>query len=677
MTHGYDRRPTFDHDDPDRARERPGTPGRATLTSRHVLRAPRDERGVADGADRAVDHAASGSGAALPGELRERFEASLGADLSAVRVHTGASSQAAADAVGARAYATGNDIHFAAGEYDPASSDGQFLIAHEVAHTVQQAGGVRYKLHVSQSGDAAEVEADRAAAAMVSGAPATVSAAAPAVARQPWHDPQPTPVAYDPHPGVQEMHETSMPVDDEQPIDWTGSVAATAGPEDPSPGEAAQMVAAPHVPLLPAAPGVGATKSKDVRKAEDAILAKRRTNSSALAAAHASALASWDAMAAAVDDFNVAEGDYEDGGMLGPAPKGANYDNNGGDNVAEATENQTAPGGKTTVGDLYDGGTKATGIEDQTKENAKTTEVSKALEAARVADGDVGTANRDYAGQIRAVSTATAKYNKALSKITINEEGLKEDEAKELKEKLEAQRAAAIAEVTATVATLTGMADQIIGVAADPTSLPATAGKAAVGVLMSEASGIGEQIVNNQFKAQIEQARARAQASKQTITIEKKNIANWDFVEADNELETAIEGIESKRTAVQNKLKERRDLYNVAAELAKQKAEKGGSSPEQADRIAAAIAAIPKAELVVAKLAKIASVPVPGGYSNEAGLGFAQAKAGKIAFDTSAFLRVLGMLQGYRQRFEPMKATWDARLRDLRAISMGLNVAGT
>ena len=150
-------------------------------------KAARDDNGVAAGADDAVAAAASSSGAPLPGELRERFETSLGADLSGVRVHTGAESAAAASAVGARAYATGNDIHFAAGAYDPASTTGQHLLAHEVAHTVQQQGGPavrQHKLEVSTPGDAAEVEADRAADAMVSGAPAQVGGHPPAVLRR-------------------------------------------------------------------------------------------------------------------------------------------------------------------------------------------------------------------------------------------------------------------------------------------------------------------------------------------------------------------------------------------------------------------------------------------------------------------------------------------------------------
>jgi hypothetical protein len=163
------------------------SPGKSTLTAKLYRRASRDDNGVAAGADADVERAASSSGSALPGELRERFETSLGADLSGVRVHTGAESQTAATAVGARAYAVGNDIHFGAGQYDPSSQEGLFLIAHEVAHTVQQTGSTptrQHKLAISTPGDAAEVEADRAAEAMVAGGAATVTGQAPSVLRR-------------------------------------------------------------------------------------------------------------------------------------------------------------------------------------------------------------------------------------------------------------------------------------------------------------------------------------------------------------------------------------------------------------------------------------------------------------------------------------------------------------
>jgi outer membrane protein OmpA-like peptidoglycan-associated protein len=60
--------------------------------------------------------------------------------LDGVRVHTGPAADAAARAVGARAFTVGSHLVFRRGEYQPASEAGMRLIAHEVAHTRQQAG---------------------------------------------------------------------------------------------------------------------------------------------------------------------------------------------------------------------------------------------------------------------------------------------------------------------------------------------------------------------------------------------------------------------------------------------------------------------------------------------------------------------------------------------------------
>lgn len=112
-------------------------------------------------------------GEAPPAHLQDGF-AAAGADVSGVRLHTGAESAEMAEDVSARAFAFGQDVHFGAGEYQPGTPDGDHLIAHELAHTVQQRGAPTAApqlapLDVSQPGDAAEVEADQFADAIVSG----------------------------------------------------------------------------------------------------------------------------------------------------------------------------------------------------------------------------------------------------------------------------------------------------------------------------------------------------------------------------------------------------------------------------------------------------------------------------------------------------------------------------
>src|SRR5690349_16591846 len=110
----------------------------------------------------------------LPAGMRSQFESSLGADLSGVRLHTGDDSAQAASDLGARAFTTGNDIHFGAGQFQPDDPYGLHLIAHEVAHTQQpDTGAPRLKGEGdgAAAGNADEAAADKAADAMVAGQP--------------------------------------------------------------------------------------------------------------------------------------------------------------------------------------------------------------------------------------------------------------------------------------------------------------------------------------------------------------------------------------------------------------------------------------------------------------------------------------------------------------------------
>jgi LysM repeat protein len=126
-----------------------------------------------------------GRGEALPDAQRATFERSLGRDLSAVRVHTNDAAASEANQVGARAFASGQDIVFAKGAYNPFDRRGVHLLAHEVAHTAQQQGATPADdLATTQPGDPAERDADAAATAMLGGRPASVSAQSVSIARK-------------------------------------------------------------------------------------------------------------------------------------------------------------------------------------------------------------------------------------------------------------------------------------------------------------------------------------------------------------------------------------------------------------------------------------------------------------------------------------------------------------
>lgn len=85
-----------------------------------------------DAAAAAVSH----GGTPLTAAQRAYFQPRFGHDFSAVRLHRDTGAQSAAEGIGARAYTLGNAIAFARGETDNA------LLAHELAHVVQQSGGV-------------------------------------------------------------------------------------------------------------------------------------------------------------------------------------------------------------------------------------------------------------------------------------------------------------------------------------------------------------------------------------------------------------------------------------------------------------------------------------------------------------------------------------------------------
>lgn len=133
----------------------------------HLLNLARQGEGGKASADvEAAIEAVRGGGQALDSGVRMEMEPAFGADFSGVRVHADTQADTLNRAVNARAFTTGQDIFFRDGEYSTDSSAGRELLAHELTHVVQQSGGVRAKLEISQPDDPAEQEADEVAQAV-------------------------------------------------------------------------------------------------------------------------------------------------------------------------------------------------------------------------------------------------------------------------------------------------------------------------------------------------------------------------------------------------------------------------------------------------------------------------------------------------------------------------------
>ena len=113
------------------------------------------------------------TGAPLTRTLRHELEACFGTDLRDVRLHTSSAADRIARALSADAVASGTDVWFAAGRCEPGTSRGRRLVAHEVAHVVQQ----QRRLVVDRDPYEArwEAEAEAAATAFMSGRRARIS----------------------------------------------------------------------------------------------------------------------------------------------------------------------------------------------------------------------------------------------------------------------------------------------------------------------------------------------------------------------------------------------------------------------------------------------------------------------------------------------------------------------
>ena len=107
-----------------------------------------------------------GGGQPLDSTVQSQIGGTMGQDFGDVKVHTSQESDELNQQLGAKAFTTGKDIFFREGAYQPHSSGGQELIAHELTHVVQQGTGRVSSgghMKVNEPGDTFEQEADSVA----------------------------------------------------------------------------------------------------------------------------------------------------------------------------------------------------------------------------------------------------------------------------------------------------------------------------------------------------------------------------------------------------------------------------------------------------------------------------------------------------------------------------------
>ncbi len=121
-------------------------------------------------ADPAAVREGLGAGRPLDAGMGSQFREAFGEDLSQVRIHTDRGAASAAAQLGARAFTVGEHVAFGQGEYQPGTLTGDALIAHELAHVLQQQGSgsqMSAKSQASSTAGSLEDDADLAAVTVV------------------------------------------------------------------------------------------------------------------------------------------------------------------------------------------------------------------------------------------------------------------------------------------------------------------------------------------------------------------------------------------------------------------------------------------------------------------------------------------------------------------------------
>jgi uncharacterized protein DUF4157 len=149
----------------------------------NLARKAEDTGELAPDVERTIE-TARGGGQPLDSGASGQMGDAFNADFSGVRVHTDSGADSLNQSLSAKAFTTGQDVFFRQGEYNPGSSSGRELLAHELTHVVQQNGDkiqgkykdeeapsfgssgarkLQAKFTLGQPGDIYEQEADRMA----------------------------------------------------------------------------------------------------------------------------------------------------------------------------------------------------------------------------------------------------------------------------------------------------------------------------------------------------------------------------------------------------------------------------------------------------------------------------------------------------------------------------------
>lgn len=145
-----------------------------TPASRVNVQRRASDSAVPDGIPESVHRTLSSPGRPLDAGTRDFMESRFGHDFSRVRIHADSSAGESAREVNAHAYTVGSKIVFAPGKYRPDSESGRHLLAHELAHTIQQSSVQFRAMDLAVTAPDSRFEHEAASAAVFVMQPASI-----------------------------------------------------------------------------------------------------------------------------------------------------------------------------------------------------------------------------------------------------------------------------------------------------------------------------------------------------------------------------------------------------------------------------------------------------------------------------------------------------------------------
>jgi Domain of unknown function (DUF4157) len=617
----------------------------------------------------ALTYLSNHPGEPLDPQTRATFEPHFNHHFGDVRIYSDTDAATLATNLDANAFTLGNRIVFNHDMYQPATPKGQSLLAHELAHTVQQQGteleAVTSPIGRTTPHDTLEHQAKAAATPLWNGSSGSLTTGTGAtIARdergsadaEPWVEP------LEDNP-FDKLNPDPLADIDENPVNWTRQVFASAPPDpfvlldcavEDSPPPAPRVKGQQRAPRNEHPSHHRRKVEFDFEGIQDM---SRRTYWRAFQAVTSEAQATHTGIASEVTAYNHAERDPELRSLLFMLP---NNDRQWKGDLDDLAQVQQVPGrGGVSVGSLFesDGDLQLNKHDRRAIEStAKATQSGKGGRKTERATGKTVDSDAALAGAVETIQGALAGAREKSGLLRAAGHAIEvykaNNEAADVQRDIEALK-----QEVATV-------KEIVGTIFDVATTIAHIAKGDVGDAIDKVGVIAGTLLSHMNDGRIARAEAKLEQANERAKTARGQELQERLHAAKNAVSKALSEVQTAKTGLLRTLTARRESYNALGIAAGSEID---CPTDSRHKISGMLAAIPIVETVVSRARNIAEKSVAPNYNTNAGKGFAMAQYARHP-KVSVFLTALGQVAHSKYRFAAVANDWEHRLRQLQDV---------